>query len=35
MRLYPHNGYWWVGAVIAGKLYLLRRAGRIGDVIKP
>jgi hypothetical protein len=32
MRGYLVDGWWWVGCEIRGRLYLLRRVARVGDL---
>lgn len=34
LRLYQHQGYWWLGYETNGKLYLICRKGKVGDCIQ-
>jgi hypothetical protein len=35
MKLYRFGTQWWVCAVIAGKIYPLRKVGEDGECIRP
>lgn len=34
-KLYPKDGFWYLGIEVAGKVILLMKKGRIGDCIQP